>query len=279
MNKRSSPIWLISKDRFLYLINGSNTLSELLVKIGLGPLSGGGYKTLRQRIKEEGIDISDLRNRSKLESAKNKISNNKKKFEEIFRKDSLYKGGNFVLKKVLIEKNIVENKCCLCGVNNMWNAKPLSLQIDHINGDNRDNRIENIRILCPNCHSQTETYSGKAKRFLKTISSVDKIVLEDLLKKYSIRDASKILRISHYTIIKLIKYYNIKYERKSSRNKKIRRKFNVSLEQLKILINEKPMTEIGKMFGVSSNAIKKRCRAMGLELPKDRRGYWQKIKR
>ena len=45
----------------------------------------------------------------------------------------------------------------------IWNDKKLSLQLDHINGDNSDNRLENLRFLCPNCHTQTETYCSKCR--------------------------------------------------------------------------------------------------------------------
>jgi len=55
---------------------------------------------------------------------------------------------------------LLEYKCSICGINT-WLNKPLTLQLDHINGDNRDNRIEILRLLCPNCHSQTDNFCGK----------------------------------------------------------------------------------------------------------------------
>ena len=54
-----------------------------------------------------------------------------------------------------------EPKCCECGNGIVWNNKPLRLQIDHKNGNKKDNRRENIRIICPNCHTQTETWGVK----------------------------------------------------------------------------------------------------------------------
>lgn len=51
----------------------------------------------------------------------------------------------------------------MCGIGNEWNGKPLTLQLDHINGDHSDNRLENLRILCPNCHSQTSTWGMKSR--------------------------------------------------------------------------------------------------------------------
>lgn len=67
------------------------------------------------------------------------------------------------LKNRLIKEGILENKCLWCGVSN-WRDLPIILQLDHINGDNTDNRLENLRLLCPNCHSQTETFCGKGKK-------------------------------------------------------------------------------------------------------------------
>lgn len=62
--------------------------------------------------------------------------------------------------QVLIRTGHKENKCECCGINE-WNGKPITLQLHHINGNSRDNRFENLMILCPNCHSQTDNYGSK----------------------------------------------------------------------------------------------------------------------
>ena len=67
------------------------------------------------------------------------------------------------LKQRLINEKKLEYKCAKCGNTGEWNGEPLVLQLDHINGKHLDHRIENLRFLCPNCHSQTETFSGKNK--------------------------------------------------------------------------------------------------------------------
>jgi 5-methylcytosine-specific restriction endonuclease McrA len=59
-----------------------------------------------------------------------------------------------------VNEGRMEYKCQCCGISE-WLDKPISLQLDHINGINNDHRIENLRFLCPNCHSQTDTYAGK----------------------------------------------------------------------------------------------------------------------
>ena len=67
------------------------------------------------------------------------------------------------LKERIIREGIIPYECALCGNKGEWNGKKLVLQLDHINGKHFDHRKENLRFLCPNCHSQTETFSGKNK--------------------------------------------------------------------------------------------------------------------
>ena len=64
------------------------------------------------------------------------------------------------IKQRLIRAGILENRCEECGLTD-WRGKPLSIQIDHINGIKDDHRRENLRMLCPNCHSQTETFGSR----------------------------------------------------------------------------------------------------------------------
>lgn len=66
------------------------------------------------------------------------------------------------LKKRLIKEGIKENKCDICNIIE-WNGKLLYMQLDHIDGNSHNHRLENLRMICPNCHSQTETYCGKNK--------------------------------------------------------------------------------------------------------------------
>lgn len=67
------------------------------------------------------------------------------------------------LKLRLLQEGLLQNRCDACGLTE-WRGKPLSIQIDHVNGVGNDNRLENLRMLCPNCHSQTETFSGRNAR-------------------------------------------------------------------------------------------------------------------
>ena len=67
------------------------------------------------------------------------------------------------LKKRLIKEGIKKNECEICKISE-WNGEPLSMQLDHIDGNSHNHKLENLRMTCPNCHSQTETYCGKNKK-------------------------------------------------------------------------------------------------------------------
>jgi hypothetical protein len=82
--------------------------------------------------------------------------------------NKLIKGDKHIhskaIKNYIIVNKIVENKCSVCNIEPIWNGKPLTLQLDHINGDHYDNRLENLRLICPNCHTQTDTFTGRNLR-------------------------------------------------------------------------------------------------------------------
>lgn len=87
------------------------------------------------------------------------------------------------IKSLIIKHNLIEYRCLECGLNNFWNKKVLSLQLDHINGVRNDNRLDNLRFLCPNCHTQTETYCSKNKGI--TINTLDKEFIICTMKESS----------------------------------------------------------------------------------------------
>ena len=68
--------------------------------------------------------------------------------------------SNDTVKRLLVKLNLMSIVCKVCGTKN-WQGKPIVLELDHINGINNDNRLHNLRLLCPNCHSQTETFRGR----------------------------------------------------------------------------------------------------------------------
>lgn len=79
--------------------------------------------------------------------------------ERVMTKNSTY--SRSTLKKRLIKEGILEEKCSICGVGNVWCGQSLVLIMDHINGDNTDATRENLRLVCPNCGSQLPTFAGR----------------------------------------------------------------------------------------------------------------------
>ena len=91
------------------------------------------------------------------------------------------------LKKRILRANLKEYKCDICGISE-WKSKPLHLQLDHINGNKIDNRLENLRFICPNCHSQTDTFcTGLRQGRYKIVS--DELLLQSYNESATISEA------------------------------------------------------------------------------------------
>lgn len=151
---KQSKVYQVSDEEFINIIKNNTTYSDCLRALGLGTKGGSSTDILKKRIKELNCSTEHFSIRA---------SNNKIKYslDEILIENSPYANISS-LKRRLINENRLEYKCAICGIDS-WQGKKLSLQLDHINGINNDHRIENLRFLCPNCHSQTETYAGKNK--------------------------------------------------------------------------------------------------------------------
>ena len=156
------------KCNFEEQVKNSTSYANLASKLGLAP-KGGNYKTLKRYIKLYEIDISHFTG-----SAWNKGISNSEKVSIIPLETILQKGTNYksdTLKKRLIKEGLKEYKCEKCGITD-WNGEEISLELHHINGDHFDNRLENLQILCPNCHSQTPTHRHKnSQKYIGTIKT------------------------------------------------------------------------------------------------------------
>jgi hypothetical protein len=144
-----------SDKEFVAAAKASNSISEFLSRFGIPNNQGYYNKLFYKDAKRLSVDFGHFEKRYP--------SPTKYDLQEVLVQNSRYV-CNSNLRKRLVKEGLLVNKCSECGLGDLWNEKPITLHLDHINGDNRDNRIENLRILCPNCHSQTETYCGAKKK-------------------------------------------------------------------------------------------------------------------
>ena len=146
-----------TKDNLISAARSSFSYRQILKKLGLVE-AGGNYEQIKKYINEFGIDISHFRGKGWNKGLKG-IGKPRVSLEKILTKGNSFQ--SFKLKKRLFNQNIKRQECEECG----WAQKrvdgSIPLELDHINGDRHDNRLENLRILCPNCHSLKMTHRGK----------------------------------------------------------------------------------------------------------------------
>ena len=154
-----SNIRSIEIEKIKFTVEQSTSLREVLIKLELD-LSGNNYVLLKQIIINNSISTDHLLGKSHKKSVHLLWSGyNKIPIESILISNSTYQTSK--LSKRLQKEKIIPYQCKHCGLSGDWNGQPLTLHLDHINGINNDHRIENLRFLCPNCHSQTPTYCGR----------------------------------------------------------------------------------------------------------------------
>lgn len=234
--EKRSKIWKLPPDELQIILNNSNSLKEVLIAIGMNP-SCGNYKTLNLRLQKDNLDLN-IFNKNREQLINSNLLNMKRHTvdnDEVFIKNSTYTNTTYIKKRMLnLGFPYICNECGILEYNN----KPISLQLDHINGINDDNRLENLRFLCPNCHSQTDTFSGKKHK-----------------KQYICKCGRGIQKFSTHCNF--------------CRSSKI---VWPSVEEMRNLVWETPSSVLANKLGVSDTAIKKFCRKNNIEKPS--RGYW-----
>ncbi len=215
-----------SDDLLIQAVKTSNTLMEVSGKLGLGTY-GANSRTIKKRILLLKIDTSHFG-----------VKMNKKKvlaltYNELFCINNVCRQ---YIKKIIIKEHLIPYKCDLCSIIDIWEDKPLSLHLDHINGINNDNRLSNLRFLCPNCHSQTSTYCGRKLKIIRN-------------EKYCTNCNSSISLNSKTNLCRLCASLN--------RSTKIDW---VDTTLLIEMVEELGYEEVGRRLGVSGNAVKKRIR-------------------
>lgn len=214
------------------IIQQSNSFSEVIRKLGYSTSSGDNIKTLKRRIAEFNIDISHFKSVKPMSRTE----------ENIFVENST--ASQATLRRWYIKGNYTPYICAICGQEPIWQGKELTLILDHINGINNDDRLENLRWVCPNCNQQLDTTGFKQMRVKRIIE-----------KKFYCCECGK--EITSNSKSGLCRDCVNKLHRVCDRP---------SREKLKTLIRSTSFTKIATQFGVSDNAIRKWCD--GYNLPR-----------
>lgn len=143
-----------TKEELQALAQQSHSYKDLVSLLGYSSKNGNTYKTVKNRIEKYGIDISHFQERHLTTRSE----------ENVFCQDST--ATQKVLREWYYKGNYTPYKCAICGIED-WQGKPLVFTLDHINGVNGDNRLENLRWICPNCDRQLPTYSRGSKGLQK----------------------------------------------------------------------------------------------------------------
>ena len=151
MNKKYD----FTREQIVSAAKESNSRTEMMRKLGIRQ-GGGGYQALDFWCKKYGVDAP----------VGITAGNRKNKFvampDSEWFVDGIRRNGQHTKKRLVASG--VEDCCSECGQGPVWNDRPLTLQVDHIDGNRWNNQITNLRIICPNCHTQTETYANTGSR-------------------------------------------------------------------------------------------------------------------
>ena len=217
-----------SKEELTEIVNDSTNLSEVILKLGYATRSGSNHVTVKKRLEQLQIDTSHFS--SSLPQERNE--------KNVFIKNST--ASQATLRRWYKKGNYTEYKCSICELEPFWQGKELTLILDHIDGDNKNHQLDNLRWVCPNCNQQLETTGFKQMR-VKNIKPINYCV-----DCGAVID-SRAQRCRKCAII----------ERQKSTQESVSQ---VTREELKdLLFTLQNFTEIGKKFQVTDNAVRKWC--------------------
>lgn len=149
----------IPKEELQELFDTTNSLSAILRAVGLSETCPHNRKLLKKRLEDELDGTKHELNKTTTNPFYNGV-------DHLLNDDDYFcigdkrRSGTHIRTRLLKYKDW-KDECSECKIPSVWNGKPLSLQVDHINGNPFDNTLTNLRFLCPNCHSQTDTFGSK----------------------------------------------------------------------------------------------------------------------
>lgn len=258
--KKKNIIWSYSKKELENVFNSSESLSDFMKNIGILNYSGSVSTDIKKCLEQHNIDWRKLTYKG-MHYSKNKLQGKRLlSNSEIFVENSSV--SRSTLKRRILKDELIEYKCSICGLPPVWNNKILPLIIDHINGVNNDNRLENLRFVCPNCNYQLETTCRNHNK----VSEVYSTIQEEIIQQHNKNSDNKQAISEQGEIYYVCPICGNKKSRTSKmcrscsekqRTKKYSNISSVSRESLMRDILEYPIYKISKKYSVSDATIRK----------------------
>lgn len=232
----------LSDQQIVESISDSRSFSETIMRLGMRNTQREHYQLLRDFVNSHAISIAHFVPDPK------KIGRRALPLETLLVK-GVAMTSTSTFKSRLIKAGFLVEKCAGCGLGSEWNGAPLVLQLDHEDGDRSNNLLENLRLMCPNCHSQTDTYAGKNSTIEKISTRKDSKCVDCgcIIDRYSTRCVSCAYGFGAVSQ-------------------------QVSVEEISSLVWEITAEQIAEKIGFSESAVRRFIKRNSIETPPP--GFW-----